>query len=318
MKNKRKKIYLHGFNKEQINIIKKKNPKGIFVTEKKISEQIYVCDAVLSPTRLKVEEVLPKINFKKSSNIKWIHLPGSGVEKYSNYLKYNKIKFTNGKGIQNHQISDHAIGLLLSITRKININIKYDQKYKFDKKPIELNEKTAVIVGYGGNGKLIAQKLLAFNMKIKVVNDTKKITPKKVKFFQTKNIKKAAKNADVLFIATPLTKYTKEIIDSKVIKLMNKGSIIINVSRPGCLNLKDLIFFLKNKHLGGAGLDVVEGEPLKQNHTLLKFDNVVVTPHTGGISDNFYIRSLKLILENIKLFLNSKSLNNMVDKKKGY
>ena len=72
----------------------------------------------MSPTRLKIEEVLPKINFKKSSKIKWIHLPGSGVEKYTNYLKYNKIKFTNGKGIQNHQISDHAIGLLLSITRK--------------------------------------------------------------------------------------------------------------------------------------------------------------------------------------------------------
>ena len=49
----------------------------------------------------------------------------------------------------------------------------------------------------------------------------------------------------MLFIATPLTKYTKEIINSKVIKLMNKGSIIINVSRPGCLDLKDLIYFLK-------------------------------------------------------------------------
>ena len=122
----------------------------------------------------------------------------------------------------------------------------------------------------------------------------------------------------MLFIATPLTKYTKEIINSKVIKLMNKGSIIINVSRPGCLDLKDLIYFLKNKHLGGAGLDVVEGEPLKKNHTLLKFDNVVVTPHTGGISDNFYTRNLNLILENIKQSLNSKSLNNMVDTKKGY
>ena len=108
----------------------------------------------------------------------------------------------------------------------------------------------------------------------------------------------------MLFIATPLTKYTKEIINSKVIKLMNKGSIIINVSRPGCFRFKRFNLFLKNKHLGGAGLDVVEGEPLK-NHTLLKFDNVVVTPHTGGISDNFYTRNLNLILENIKQFLNS-------------
>ena len=74
----------------------------------------------------------------------------------------------------------------------------------------------------------------------------------------------------MLFIATPLTKYTKEIINSKVIKLMNKGSIIINVSRPGCLDLKDLIYFLKNKHLGGAGLDVVEGEPLKKKSYFAK------------------------------------------------
>ena len=86
-------------------------------------------------------------------------MPGSGVEKYSRYFKYKKLNFTNGKGIQNHQISDHAIGLLLCLTRKINLNIKYDQNVKFDKRPIELNQKKVVIVGFGGNGKMIAEKL---------------------------------------------------------------------------------------------------------------------------------------------------------------
>ena len=75
---------------------------------------------------------------------------------------------------------------------------------------------------------------------------------------------------------------------------------------------------LKNKHLGGAGLDVVEGEPIKKNHELFKFKNVIVTPHTGGISDNFYNRNLNLVLENIKKFINSKKLTNLVDTKKGY
>ena len=318
MRNNRKTIYLYGFNNEQIKIIKKKNPKGIFIIERKISEKINNCDAIVAPTRLKIEQVLSRVNFTNNTKLKWIHLPGSGVEKYTKYFRFNKIKFTNGKGIQNHQISDHAIGLLLSITRKINLNIKYDQKVKFDRRPIELNKKTAVIIGYGGNGKLIAKKLMAFDMHIRVVNYTKKKTPKKIKFFRAQDIIKAVKNTDVLFISTPLTKNTYGIINAKVIKEMNKGSIIINVSRPGCLNLKDLIIFLKNKHLGGSGLDVVEGEPLGKNHPLLKFDNVVVTPHTGGISDNFYFRNLELILENIKRFILSNSLCNMVDTKRGY
>ena len=124
--------------------------------------------------------------------------------------------------------------------------------------------------------------------------------------------------ADVLFITAPLTKITKGIINLKVMKLMNKGSIVINLSRPGCLKLKDLIYLLKIKHLGGAGLDVVEGEPLKKNNILFKFNNVVVTPHTGGISDNYDSRHIKLILKNIKQFINNRPLNNIVNTKKEY
>ena len=311
-------IYLYGFDSEQLKIIKKKNKNILFISENKITNKINSCNAIIAPTRKSIETVLKKINFKKNNKLNWIHLPGSGVEKYTRFFKYKKINFTNGKGIQNHQISDHAIGLLLCLTRKINLNIKYDQKVKFDKRPIELNQKKVVIVGFGGNGKMIAEKLLAFNMKVSVVNDTRKKIPKKINFFLTKNIKKAVKNKDVIIISTPLTKYTKGIINKNILKLLARGAIVINVSRSLCVNLKDLISFLKSKHLGGAGLDVVKGEPIPKNHQLFKFKNVVVTPHTGGISDNFYNRNLNLILENIKKFKNSKKLINLVDVKKGY
>ena len=314
----KKKIYLFGFNSEQLRIIKKMNKNSKFISEHKITNKINSCHAIIAPTRKLIETALERVNFKKNNFLKWIHLPGSGVEKYSRYFKYKKIIFTNGKGIQNHQISDHAIGLLLCLTRKINLNIKYDQNIRFDRRPIELNQKKVVIVGFGGNGKMIAEKLLAFKMNVSVVNDTKKKFPKKIKFFLTKNIKQAVKNRDVIIISTPLTKFTKGLINKSILKLLARGAIVVNVSRSLCLNLKDLIFFLKNKHLGGAGLDVVEGEPIKKNHQLFKFKNVIVTPHTGGISDNFYNRNLNLILENIKKFINSKKLINLVDIKKGY
>ena len=314
----KKKIYLYGFNSEQVKIIKAKNKNALFIDENIITKTINSCHAILAPNRKSIETALEKVEFKKNNNLKWIHLPGSGVEKYSKYFKYKKLTFTNGKGIQNHQISDHAIGLLLCLTRKINFNIRYDQNVKFDKRPIELNQKKVVIVGFGGNGKMIAEKLLAFKMNVSVVNDTKKKTPKDIKFYLTKNIKNVVKDKDVIIISTPLTKFTKGLINKDILRLLAKGAIVVNVSRSSCLNLSDLIFFLKNKHLGGAGLDVVEGEPIKKNHQLLKFKNVIVTPHTGGISDNFYKRNLNLILENINKFINSKKLTNLVDIKKGY
>ena len=165
---------------------------------------------------------------------------------------------------------------------------------------------------------MIAEKLLVFNMNVSVVNDTQKKFPKGIKFFLTKYIKRAVKNKDVIIISTPLTKFTKGLINKNILKLLARGAIVVNVSRSLCLNLNDLIFFLKNKHLGGAGLDVVEGEPIQKNHQLFKFKNVIVTPHTGGISDNFSKRNLNLILENIKKFIYSKKLINLVDLKKGY
>ena len=314
----KKKIYLYGFNSEQLKIIKARNRNALFVAENKITKIINSCNAIIAPTRKSIETALEEVDFKRNNKLKWIHLPGSGVEKYSRYFKYKKLNFTNGKGIQNHQISDHAIGLLLCLTRKINLNIRYDQNVKFDKRPIELNQKKVVIVGFGGNGKMIAEKLLAFKMHVSVVNDTRKKTLRKIKFFLTKNIQKAVKDKDVIIISTPLTKFTKGLIDKKILRLLARGAIVVNVSRSSCLNLKDLILYLKNKHLGGAGLDVVEGEPIKKNHELFKFKNVIVTPHTGGISDNSYYRNLNLVLENIKKFINSKKLTNLVDTKKGY
>jgi phosphoglycerate dehydrogenase-like enzyme len=314
----KKKIYLYGFNSDQLKIIKARNSNALFIAENKITKIINSCSAIIAPTRKSIETALEEVDFKRNNKLKWIHLPGSGVEKYSRYFKYKKINFTNGKGIQNHQISDHAIGLLLCLTRKINLNIKYDQNVKFDKRPIELNQKKVVIVGFGGNGKMIAEKLLAFKMNVSVVNDTRKKTLRKIKFFLTKNIQKAVKDKDVIIISTPLTKFTKGLIDKNILRLLARGAIVVNVSRSSCLNLKDLILYLKNKHLGGAGLDVVEGEPIKKNHELFKFKNVIVTPHTGGISDNFYNRNLNLVLENIKKFINSKKLTNLVDTKKGY
>ena len=85
------------------------------------------------------------------------------------------------------------------------------------------------------------------------------------------------------------------------------------------LCLDSLNNYLKNGHLGGAGLDVTEPEPLlPKNHPLFKLKNVIITPHIAGISDNFAYRNLKLITENIERYIKNKKLINIINFRRGY
>ena len=172
--------------------------------------------------RSSIKKVLSKINLKKNIKIKWIHLSGAGVEKYSYLKKFKNITFTNDKIIQGIQVADHAMALLLTLTRNINLILKGGQKTKFKTRPIELEK--ALIVGYGGVGKCLAKRAYSFGMDIKVVKNNHSKCPKFIKkIFLSNELHLASKNIDVLFITMPLTNKSKKIINEKIIKKLNKG-----------------------------------------------------------------------------------------------
>jgi phosphoglycerate dehydrogenase-like enzyme len=99
---------------------------------------------------------------------------------------------------------------------------------------------------------------------------------------------------------------------------MKKGSIFINVSRGKIVKTDDLIKNSVYKKFRGIGLDVTDPEPLERNSLLRKLDNVFITPHVAGPSDNNRKRGFDLIKENIRRFISNDSLLNVVDKKKEY
>jgi phosphoglycerate dehydrogenase-like enzyme len=311
----KKKIFLLGFNNNQINFIKKKFVNTyFFYNEKLFLKNIYDCDAVISITREKIDNYLPKINFFKNHKIKWIHLPGAGIDNYGIIKEIKGIVFTNGKIIQGIEVADHAMALLLSITRNISFINKFGQNKSFYYRPIELRGKKALIFGYGGIGRCLAERAFGFGLKLKVVNSFYSPYSNFIeKFYLNEQFNDAIKDTDILFITSPLKSDTINIINESVIKKLNPNSIIINVSRGKILCIKSLIKYIKNKHLMGAGLDVTDPEPLKKNHPLNKFSNVIITPHIAGISDNLSNRTFKLILNNLKRFSSNKKLINEID-----
>ena len=96
-----------------------------------------------------------------------------------------------------------------------------------------------------------------------------------------------------------------------------KKDLISSIFQGDLVNTNDLTEYIKNETIIGAGLDVTTPEPLNKNHPLKKFENVIITPHIAGQSDNNRERSFELLCENIRRYLYSEKLLNIVSKKRG-
>ena len=121
---------------------------------------------------------------------------------------------------------------------------------------------------------------------------------------------------DIIICAMPNTFRTKNFFNKNFFTKIKKGSYFINISRGDLVNTNDLTEYIKNETIIGAGLDVTTPEPLNKNHPLKKFENVIITPHIAGQSDNNRERSFELLCENIRRYLYSEKLLNIVSKKR--
>lgn len=255
--------------------------------------------------------------------LKWVQTTSAGVESVlTPEFEARGITLTNAKIIQGPNIADHAFALLLSLTRELYRTIPNRTSEEWTRgrhRPIELNGKTAVIIGVGGIGMQIAQRAVGFGMQVIGV-DPKDIsyTPLVTRVVPPDRLDTVLPLADVVFVAAPLTKESRGMIGARQFEMMKQGAYFIAVSRGGLYSSEALVKALDSKHLAGAGLDVTNPEPLPKGHPLWKFENVIITPHMAGGSDKVTARRVELFKENIRRFSQGEPLLNVVDLKKGY
>jgi phosphoglycerate dehydrogenase-like enzyme len=228
---------------------------------------------------------------------------------------------TNGKIIDGPQIGDHAWALLLGLTRQMFRFIPHLAQKKWTTPNyggIELEGKTAVVIGVGGLGTAIAQRANAFGMRVIGV-DPKDLPMNRVlaRTVYPDRLDTVLPEADVVFVSAPHTPRTENMIGARQFGLMKKGAYFIAVSRGALYDSAALVAAIEQGRLAGAGLDVTNPEPLPPDHPLWKFDNVVITPHVAWVTDND-ARGNDLVKENILRFVNGEQLRNVVDKRAGY
>ena len=281
----------------------------------KIAEQLKDVDGVIG-------SVDPAL-LGKGPKLKWIQAESAGVENYTFLPGFAEsgITLTTCKIVQGPEIADHALGLLLALTRGIavaarNANGAWNQR-AFS--PIELRGKTALIVGVGGIGTQIAERLHASGMT--VIGVDPKDMPYTTNLARTvapDRLDSVIPLADVVLISAPLTPRSRKMMGPRQFELMKRDSYFIAVSRGGLYDMDALVKALDTKKLAGAGVDVTDPEPLPPGHPLWKFPNVVITPHIAGRSDGENARYEELFTENLRRFAANEPLLNVVDKEKGY
>jgi D-2-hydroxyacid dehydrogenase (NADP+) len=256
--------------------------------------------------------------------LRWVQILNTGAEGVVPLLKNTNITLSDLKVVLGPEVADHAVALLLSLTRGLYLTIPEQRKHEWERPDnlgqlIELRGKTAVIVGVGGVGTQIAERVAAFGMTIIGVDPKDSAPASSIKEMVKPNqIDTVLPLADVVFITVPETPATKGMIGTTQFLEMKRGAYFIAVSRGAVYSMDGLVEALAKRRLAGAGLDVTDPEPLPSKHPLWKFKNVVITPHIAGASDGALARVLDLLQENIRRFAADQPLLNTIDKNKGY
>jgi phosphoglycerate dehydrogenase-like enzyme len=263
---------------------------------------------------------------RAGKKLRWVHNMSAGVENVlwlsgSDDLRDSNIVLTNNKIVQGPEIADHAMGMLLFLSRHLYeyCESKREQTWPRQFTGIELAGKSAVVIGVGGIGTQIALRAGAFGMAVTGVDpEDKPFQPYLAKVVKPDRLDEVIPQADVVFVSAPDTRESHKMMGAREFELMKKNSYFIAVSRGGLYDMNALVRALDEKRLAGAGVDVTDPEPLPKGHPLWNFPNVMITPHVAGRSDHDRERMSGTAKENLKRFVSGKPLINVVDKQKGY
>jgi D-lactate dehydrogenase len=200
-----------------------------------------------------------------------------------------------------YAVAEHAVALLLTLNRKTHRAFNRVRELNFSLNGLvgfDLHAKTAGIIGTGKIGRVAAQILRGFGMKV-LAHDPfpSDEWAKEAKVDYVATLSELLRASDVVSLHAPLTPETRYIIRAETIELMKRGSVLINSSRGGLVDTKALIQALKSGHLSGVGLDVYEeeegiffedlsGDVLHDDDLarLLTFPNVLITSHQAFLT----------------------------------
>jgi phosphoglycerate dehydrogenase-like enzyme len=261
-----------------------------------------------------------------ATRLRWVHTSSAGVDPLlCPELVATGAVLTCSKGeVVGSLLAEHAFALLLSLSRGVAWSARqrsWQRGGLGGNTAYELRGKTLGLIGYGGTGEALARRAVAFDMRVMAVRRSGSLDPAPSPLealWGLDRLDEMLATADAVVSTIPGTAESRGQIGARRLRLMKQTALFVNVGRGETVVTEDLIQGLREGWIGGAGLDVVDPEPLPEDNPLWRMENVVVSPHIAGNSPERAARNRRVIAENLRRLVAGEPLVGVVDPSAGY
>ena len=261
----------------------------------------------------------------QAKQLRWIQWPAAGVERcvQQPLMRERHLLLTNLQRTMGPSMAEHVLGMMLMLSRHLDYFLKEQQQAHWaeDNTPhlADLEGKTVLVVGLGGIGTEVARRTHAFGMRVIATRASGRTGPDYVSYVGLPDeLLKLAKDADFVVNCAPLTPQTTGIFNHEFFASLKPGAYFISVGRGRSTVTADLIAALESGKLAGAGLDVVDPEPLPSDSPLWRLPNVIVTPHVSADTPLAEEQRTALLRENLRRYAAGEPMLSVVDIERGY
>lgn len=294
----------------------------IVSTQEKIADEIFAAEIFCGHAKVPVDWS----SVVKQGRLKWIQSSAAGLDHcLVPEVIASDVVVSGCSALFANQVAEQTMALLTALIRRLPDFFRAQQRREFVRRPTdELQGKSIGIVGFGGNGQRIAKVLRPLVGKIRATDVFHEHCQQAVdegiadQVLPADQLEVLLGQSDVVIITLPLTADNENRIADEQFQQFKAGAYLINVGRGSVVKTSSLIKSLSQGHLSGAGLDVVEPEPLPDDSALWEMENVIITPHVGAQSAHRTPTTVDLFCENVARFQNGRSLLNLVDKQLGF
>ena len=253
--------------------------------------------------------------------LRWIHIIGAGVEHLCpmDWLP-PEVTVVNNRGAHAAKGGDFALMAVLMLHNHLPAIIANQQRRHWESLfSTPVAGRTVLVVGTGHIGRGAARCCKALGLYVIGVSRHGRAHGELDEAYAVDGLDKVLPRADFVFVATPLTAETRNLIDRRRQSLLKPGAGIVNVGRAATVDYEALVENLRSGRLGGAILDVFDPEPLPVESELWDVPNLLVTPHVSADDGDSYVpMTLELVFRNMRRYLAGEPLDNVVRPDLGY
>jgi phosphoglycerate dehydrogenase-like enzyme len=258
----------------------------------------------------------------RAPRLRWVHAPSAGVDRYPlQALAERGIVLTNARGVYDEAMAEHALALLLALTRRIPEAVRAQAERRWVRTdPEVLAGQRLGVLGFGSIGRAVAARARAFGMEIWAFRARPRPDPlaDRVLGPGREDLYTLLRACPAVVAVLPSTPATRGLLDARAFAAMPPGARLVNLGRGDLVVETDLVDALRTGHLAGAALDTPPRDPLPPDSPLWGLPQVLITPHVGGFRPGNAARGMAVFAENVARYCRGEPLLHVVDLAAGY